>query len=199
LSEWLIRCVSFDASHLQTRADREFAGWLKGQVNAIGGPTGRRYQAYLKRHSSSLGIPRRPSLTEALSLLGSGGDVVGVRGAKDLEGKARDNLISTYALRAARLTARQRAFLDATKKIRNALAHGSVGAVSSMNAALRSGSLPADVKRGKNGVTRAGIGTYLSGKPNTQRRYAIYFDQLARISDDLCKSPGKPRTITSTV
>jgi hypothetical protein len=48
-------------------------------------------------------------------------------------------------------------------------------------------------------VTRAGIGTYLSGKPKAQRRYAIYFDALARISDDLCKSRGKPRSIVSTV
>jgi hypothetical protein len=68
-----------------------------------------------------------------------------------------------------------------------------------MNAALKSGSLPADVRRGTNGITRAGIGTYLSGKPKAQRRYAIYFDALARISDDLCKSRGKPRRIVSTV
>ena len=120
-------------------------------------------------------------------------------GSKDLEKKARDNLISTYAIRAMKLTVRQRAFIDATKKIRNTLAHSSVGAVSAMNMALKSGSLPADVRRGKNGITRAGIGTYLSGKPTSQRRYAIYFDVLARISDDLCQSPGKPRAIESTV
>jgi hypothetical protein len=199
LSEWLIRCVSFDSSHLHQRAEKEFDDWLKAQVNAVGGPNGRRYQAFLRRHSSSLSIPKRPSLTEALSLLGSGGDVVGVTGSKDLEKKARDNLIRTYALRAMKLTVRQRAFLDATKKTRNALAHGSPGTLAAMNTVLKSGSLPLDVRRGTNGITRSGIGTYLSGKPKTQRRYAIYFNELARLSDDLCKSPGKPRIISSAV
>jgi hypothetical protein len=98
-----------------------------------------------------------------------------------------------------KLTARQRAFIDATKKIRNTLAHSSVSAVSGMNIALKRGSLPTDVRRGKHGITRAGTGTYLSGKPTSQRRYAIYFDALARICDDLCKSAGKPRAIESTV
>jgi hypothetical protein len=198
LSEWLVRCLSFDASHLHTGAEKEFADWLKSQVNSLGGPKGRRYQAYLKRHSSSLSIPKRPSLSEALTLFGSGGDVVGVTGSRDLEKKARDNLISICAIRAAQLTARQRAFLDSTKKVRNALAHSSTGAVSTMNAALRNGNLPADVRRGTNGITRSGIGTYLSGKPNSQRRYAIFFDELAQISHGLCRSPGRPRTISST-
>lgn len=151
------------------------------------------------RHSAQLSIRRQLSLTEALSLLGAGGDVVGVTGSNDLEKKARDSLIKTYSVRAMKLTARQRAFFDATKKIRNALAHGSPGALTAMNTALKSGSLPAEVRRGKNGITRSGIGTYLSGRPKNQRRYAIYFNELARISDDLCKSPGKPRTIASTV
>ena len=71
-----MRCLSFDASHLQQAAERDFNNWLKVQVDSVGGLTGRRYQAYLKRHSSSLSIPRRPSLSEALALLGSGGDVV---------------------------------------------------------------------------------------------------------------------------
>jgi hypothetical protein len=198
LSEWLIRCLSFDSTQLHQRAEKDFADWLKAQVNAVGGLTGRRYQAYLKRHSSSLSIPKRLTLTEALSLFGAGGDVVSVTGSKDLEKKARDNLITTYSLRAMKLTARWRAFLDATKKIRNTLAHGSGGAATAMNSALKNSSLPASVRRGKNGVTRSGIGAYLSGKPNSQRRYAIYFDELARIADALCKSSGKPRAIRSS-
>ncbi len=68
-----------------------------------------------------------------------------------------------------------------------------------MNLALKSGSLPVSVRRGKNGITRSGIGVYLSGKPGTQRRYAVYFDALARVSDDLGKSAGKPRKIASAV
>ena len=199
LSEWLVRCLSFDANHLHQGAEKEFGDWLNAQVNALGGPTGRRYRAYLRRQSSALSIPRRPSLNEALALLGSGSDVVGVIGSKDLEKKARDNLIQTYSVRVMKLTARQRAFLDATKKIRNALAHGSPGALSAMNAALKSASLHASVRRGTNGITRTGIGAYLSGKPDSQRRYAVYFNELARIADDLCKSRGRPRTIASTV
>lgn len=149
LSEWLVRCLSFDSSHLAQEAQREFDAWVRNGVNALEGRTARRYRAYLEHHSSALTIPRRPSLKEALSLFGSGGDVVGVRGAKDLEQKARANLIHTYAVRAMQLTARERAFLDATKKIRNALAHGS--------------------------------------------------QEHARITDRLCVTRGRPRTISSSV
>jgi hypothetical protein len=199
LSEWLIRCLTFDASHLHQRAEKEWAGWLKSQVGALDGPTGRRYQAYLKRQSSALSISRRPSQIEALTLLGVGSDTVAIRGSKDLEKKAVDNLIKTYSIRAQKLTARQRAFIDATKKMRNALAHGSPGALTAMNDALKAQGLPAEVKRGKRGVTRSGIGTYLSSRPSSQRRYAIYFNELARIADALCLSAGKPRIISSSV
>jgi len=136
-------------------------------------------------------------LTESLSLLGAGGDVVGLRGSKDLENKARDNLINTYAIRAMKLTARQRAFLVATKKIRNALAHGSSGAVTSMNDAIRNSNLPVGVRRGQYGIARSGIGSYLSARSGDQRRYAIFFNELARIADALCRSRGRPRAISS--
>jgi hypothetical protein len=199
LSEWLVRCLSFDANHLHQRAEKELANWISKQINALEGPTGRRYRAYLKRHSSALSIPRRPSLTESLALLGAGDDVVAIRGSRDLERKARDSLIHTYAVRAMQLTARQCAFLDATKKIRNALAHGSSGAVSSMNEALRSASLPAGIRRGTYGVARSGIGSYLSAQPDGQRRYSFFFNELARIADALCKSRGRPRKIVSLV
>lgn len=198
LSEWLTRCLSFDANHLHQRAEKDFSEWIKEQVNALGGPQGRRYKAYLKRHSSALSIPRRPTLAESLALLGSGGDVVSITGSNDLEKRAKDNLIQTYAVRAMRLTVRQRAFLDATKKIRNAVAHGSPGATTTMNTVLKSSSLPTGVRRGTNGITKAGIGTYLSGRSEDQRRYAIYFNELARIADDLCKSQGRPRIISSS-
>lgn len=158
LSEWLTRCLSFDANHLHQRAEKEFSDWIKDQVNALGGPQGRRYKAYLKRHSSAVSIPRRPTLSESLALLGSGGDVVSISGSNELEKKAKDSLIPTYAVRAMQLTGRQRAVLDATKKIRNAIAHGSSGAMTTMNNALRSPSLPLGVRRGTNGVTRPGIG-----------------------------------------
>jgi hypothetical protein len=199
LSEWLTRCLSFDASHLQQRADQEFSTWLRKQVNALEGPTGRRFRAYVRGHTMALAIPRRPTLTEALQLFGSAGDVVGVTGAKDLEKKARDNLTQTYAVRAMRLTARQRAVVDATKKVRNSIAHGSSTAVSAMNDALRNNSLPASLRRGSYGVARSGIGRYLSARPSDQRRYAIFFNELARAADDLCKSRGRPRAISSGV
>lgn len=199
LSEWLIRCLSFDASHLTSRAEKELSQWISKEVGALEGRTARRYRAYLTRRSSTLTIPRRPSLTEALALLGSAGDVVGVGGSKDLEKKSSDNLIHTYAVRAKQLTARERAFLDATKKMRNALAHGSSGAVKAMNDALRSKSLPTTIQRGNYGIARTGIGGYLSAKPGDQRRYAIFLDQHARIADKLCKAQGRPRLIRSAV
>lgn len=199
LSEWLTRCLSFDANHLHQRAEKEFSDWIKEQANALGGPQGRRYKAYLKRHSSGLSIPRRPTLSESLALLGSGGDVVSISGSNELEKKAKDNLIQPYAVRAMQLTSRQRAFLDATKKIRNVVAHGSSGATKTMNTALKNSSLPVGVRRGTNGVTRSGIGTYLSGRSGDQRRYAIYFNELARIADGLCRSQGRPRIISSSV
>jgi len=62
LSEWLVRCLSFDSSHLAQEAQREFDAWVRNGVNALEGRTARRYRAYLEHHSSALTIPRRPSL-----------------------------------------------------------------------------------------------------------------------------------------
>lgn len=197
LSEWLIRCLSFDSTRVHQRAEKELHDWVGKQVGALGGVQGRRYAAFLAHQSSALSIPRRLMLKDALALFGAGDDVVAVRGSKDLEKKAKNNLINTYAVRAMQLTARQQAFLDGVKKIRNALAHGSPGAVSAMNVALRSAALPATVRRGSYGVARSGVGGYLSARASDQRRYAIFFNELARIADALCKSQGRPRTISS--
>lgn len=106
--------------------------------------------------------------------------------AGDLKGKANQWLDDPYKKNFNDISNAHGAILEATKSIRNYLAHRSGASQSTMQAALINARLPAGFQRGVNQVHS--VGSFLDSTPPGagQTRLATYFAELKAISNQLC-------------
>lgn len=81
-------------------------------------------------------------------------------------------------------TPQECAIIDVTKAVRNFLAHRSQTADTTMQAALVSADLPAELKRAVNNV--ADVGVYLRSKQNGDSRLKYLIQQLRALASKLC-------------
>ena len=106
--------------------------------------------------------------------------------AGDLKAKANQWLDDPYKTNFNSISNAHGAILEATKSIRNYLAHRSGASKSTMQAALINTRLPTGFQRGVNQVNS--VGSFLGCKPQgaAQTRLATYIAELRAISNQLC-------------
>lgn len=106
--------------------------------------------------------------------------------AGDLKGKANQWLDDPYKANFNGLSNAHGALLEATKSVRNYLAHRSGASKVTMQAALINARLPAQFRRGTNRVHS--VGSFLDSVPagGGQTRLAAYLTELRAIAGQLC-------------
>ncbi|WCE05978.1 hypothetical protein [Pseudoxanthomonas sp. JBR18] len=104
----------------------------------------------------------------------------------DMKAKAGIWLDLPYKTHFTSMPNRQCALVEATKAMRNYLAHRSSASQQTMQTALHHGSLTAGFKRGTNQVHS--VGSFLDSTPTgkTQARLVFYIDELKGMADQLC-------------
>jgi hypothetical protein len=197
LSEWLVRCLSFDASTFQRTYANRAGNWVGDQLRAGWAPAERVLGV---EHGSvtvtvHLGISKKHSLEAARTLLGAVDDNVPIRGTEDLVRTARDCLVDRYARRPRDLGPHCSAVLDATVAIRNVLAHRSPRATDQMNRCLRSSNLPASLRRQTRAVRSSGVGYYLQAARGGRPRFEWYLELLGETGHRLAPTRGRPKII----
>ena len=78
------------------------------------------------------------------------------------------------------------ALIDATKSVRNYLAHRSTAAKKTMQIALASQNLPVEFRRKKNNIEKVGYFLSSSHKLNAISRLSFYIESLEDIAEKLC-------------
>lgn len=169
LTIWMVRSLSRDASNMRTRKqahaekrlELEFQRWLEKELafNDIEGRVGTLGEITLTLKPAA--IPDRPTLAQSSQLPRTTDDTLKFASAQDYVDIAMTTLGSKFTRRVQRLKSSDRAMLDATRALRNAIAHASAGAVTRMNVALHHADLPAALRLpdGDN-VGRRGAGRY---------------------------------------
>lgn len=93
-------------------------------------------------------------------------------------------LASNDKARIVGISVPQARFVDYLKAVRNFLAHGSQASNDSMQAILSNSDLPAELRRGPNGV--ADIGAYLRASQSGKQRFVHCIDQIKALVVQLC-------------
>jgi hypothetical protein len=197
LSEWLVRCLSFDASVFRATYEKRAADWAVKELEDSYEPSGRLWKdsGATIRLEVELPVLKKHSLDATRVLLNAVDDNVPIRGTKHLVKVARDYLIDKYARRPTNLTRDRQAILDATIAIRNVVAHRSDRAAKQMNERLASGDLPSPLRRGSNRVSASKVGYHLQAATDDRPRFERYFEELAEIAHTLAPTRGRRRTI----
>ena len=197
LSEWLVRCLSFDASAFQATYESRAANWAVNELRSRWEPSERLWKGRGTSAAVTVAIPisKKHSLEETRTLLGTVDDNVSIRRMEDLVRLARDYLVDPYARRPRNLGPQRSAVLDATVAIRNVLAHRSARASEQMNRCLRSSNLPPGLRRQQRAVSSSGVGYYLQATVAGQPRFERYLELLAGISHRLAPTRGRNKAI----
>jgi hypothetical protein len=127
LSEWLVRCVSFDAGHFRATFEQRAANWATAQLNNGFEPRDRLWKRRDADVAVTVHLPilKKQSLEESRALLGAENDNVSIRSISDLIQLADAYLAEKYARRPRQLGGERATILDATISMRNVLAHRS--------------------------------------------------------------------------
>jgi FAD/FMN-containing dehydrogenase len=197
LSQWVVRCVSFDSSsfrdHVAERAanaaaDALWRDWAPADRFWIG-----RDDVVV---SVDLPIERKNALTRAAALLGWEDGNLPIARLRDFTNEARDILPAKYANRVIAFGPQRERLVDATFAIRNVIAHGSERSVTAMNQTLSSRQLPTGLQRGSRRITAAGVGRYLRSDGTPGRpRLEIFLDELAEVAHALAPRRGRKPVI----
>lgn len=199
LSEWLVRCLSFDASAFQTTYEMRAANWTVGQLNSSWQPSDRLWKERGRSVAVTVHLPisKKHSLEETRALLGAVDDNVTIRSTADLIRLAKEYLVDPYARRPRNLGPQCSAVLDATVAIRNVLTHRSPRATDQMNACLRSSNLPSGLRRQHRAVSSTGVGYYLQATAVGRPRFERYLELLSEIGHRLAPTRGQKKIICS--
>lgn len=197
LSEWLVRCLSFDASAFRRTYEMKAANWAVNQLNTGWEPSDRLWKERGGSVSVTIHLPisKKHSLEETRTLLGAVDDNVTIRRTEDLIRLAKEYLVDRYARRSRDLGPQCSAVLDATVAIRNVLAHRSARATEQMNRCLRSSNLPSSLRRQHRAVSSTGVGYYLQAAAAGRPRFERYLELLAEIGHRLAPTRGRKKTI----
>jgi hypothetical protein len=197
LSEWLVRCLSFDATAFQSTYESKAANWAADQLNSGWEPSERLWKGRGRNVAVRVRIPiaMKHSLEETRMLLGAVDDNVTIRRTGDLVRLAREYLVDPYARRPQNLGPQHSAVLDSTVAIRNVLAHRSMRATEQMNQCLRSSNLPAGLRRQQRAVSSTGVGYYLQATAADRPRFERYLESLAEIGHRLAPTRGRKKAI----
>jgi hypothetical protein len=172
-------------AHAEKRLELEFQRWLEKELafNDIEGKLGTLGEITLTLKPAA--IPDRPTLAQSSQLLRTTDDTLKFASAQDYVDIAMTTLGPKFTRRVQRLEASDRATLDATRALRNVIAHASAGAVTRMNVSLHHPDLPATLRLpdGDN-VGRQGVGRYLSQNmpPHEVPRFLYYLEALKEIA-----------------
>ena len=193
LSDWFVRCLSFDASQFRATYESRAANYASNGLQTWE-PGQRLWRNAGRTVSVAVSVPvdRQLTQTEASNYLGWQGGTRSFSGAADLEGDATDFLAARFSSRVASLSNAQKQVIDSTIAIRNVLAHRSPRGVTAMNQALADGRLPAALRRGARGVRATGVGAYLRADAAGHRRFRTYFVELEQIGYVLAPGMAAP-------
>jgi hypothetical protein len=193
LTVWTVRSLSRDASNMLTRKlalaekrlEVEFQRWLEKDLafDDIEGKVGTLGEITLTLKPAA--IPDRPTLAQSSQLLRTTDDTLKFASAQDYVDMAMTTLGPKFTRRVQRLEGSDRATLDATRALRNVIAHASAGAVTRMNVALHHVNLPATLRLPDvDNVGRQGVGRYLSQNviPGNLPRLLHYLETLKDIA-----------------
>jgi hypothetical protein len=199
LSEWLVRCLSFDATAFRATYASRAANWAASELNSRWEPSERLWKERGRSVAIAVEVPmsKKHSLQETRTLLGAVDDNLTIRSTEDLVRLARDYLVDPYARRPGNLGPQRSAVLDATVAIRNVLVHRSARATEQMNRCLRSSNLPSRLRRQQRAVSSSGVGYYLQATVAGRTRFELYLELLAEISHRLAPTRGRNKAICS--
>jgi hypothetical protein len=194
LSEWLVRCLSFDASVFRATYEGRAANWAKRELETFE-PSDRLWKARGAAIAVKVELPisKKHDLDETRSLLGAEDENVSIPGTKALIEDAKAYVVEPYARRPRSLSQESKAILDATVAIRNVIAHRSTRATERMNQKLGSKKLPAPLQRGSRKVTAPKVGYHLQATSHGRPRFEWYFEGLAEIGHALAPTRGRPK------
>ncbi len=195
LSEWVIRCVSFDSTKLRGTYEAKAANEAQSLLWREWEPSSRLWTSTSQPTINvSIALSKKHALEQTVRLLGRDDDNLSFTGAAAFKQTANELLIEKYAKRARTLAQRNDRVLDATIAIRNVIAHRSQRALTRMNQCLGSTHLPQGLRR-MTAVSSSGVGYYLRTEGTAGRpRFEVFFDELAEIAHILARKPG-PRPV----
>jgi hypothetical protein len=197
ISEWMIRCLSVDASQLRATFEGRAATEALRLLNQHYEPSKRlwRDKKATPTVAISIGLKKRTSLKDAVSLLGAADGNYSARAFHDLRRDVDACLVARFSRRLDGCTTTQQGIFDATVGIRNALAHRSTRATKVMNERIKGGRLPASIRRKKHSITVGAIGSYLRADGGGRPRFETYLVELAKLAHTLVPTKGRPRNV----
>lgn len=193
LTEWMVRCLSFDTSRLRRHVERELQETAANAVRGRRTPEtviGRTLEQQAPSIQVDLPIADAVSLPTARQLLGVSDSNRSFSSAAEFKEWAGRYLADARARAANELTPEHDAIIDATIALRNVLAHRSAQAQRRLNQVLRSGALPGDLRIARN-ISARGVGGYLRVIRAGRSRYELIFTQLSEIAYILAKTRGR--------
>jgi hypothetical protein len=204
LTDWMVRSLAADTTRFRRtqedaaarRANSGIESWLAKEFGFQGDVGTVVTVAVTLAHGL---IPSRPTIEASRGLLHVQDDVLEFPTANDFQSQAMNTLESRFQRRVNRLTDADRAVMNATRSIRNAVAHASAGAVQRMNAAIRSPLLSLEL-RVAGPIGRDGIGRYLCQAPLGQpsERLLLYLDALKELAFTLEPRRGRRPSMLRT-
>lgn len=206
LTSWMVRSLAGDGlvmratkqAQAQRKVDLELKNWLEKEVGFDGTPENLGTYAEAVVTLKPNAVPDRPTLVESRRLLRATDDTLTFESAQAYVTLAMTSLAPKFTQRIRRLQPGQRAALDATRLLRNAIAHASARAVTRMNVALHDADMPPELRLpDTENVGRRGIGRYLSQAvtPKTIPRLLYYFEALKEIAYTLEPIKGRRPTL----
>jgi hypothetical protein len=183
LTEWLVRCLSIDASVFRATYESRASNWAKDRLERECEPSERFCKRRKRKAAIRVDLPilKTHSLEDTRACLDAIDDNVSIRGTTDLVVAARDYLVAPCAKPPQNLGAQRAAVLDATVAVRNVLAHRSPLAGTRMNECLRSSKMPVALRRERHDVRAAGVGYYLQAKAGGRCRFERYSSYWRRL------------------
>lgn len=186
LSEWVVRALCEDPERFRVAKEKratnrlrvELDKWVIGEFGDALVPV---VGAALNVTLGSDLIPRQPTIDQSRSVLKAQDSNLSFPDSQALYDFVMVNIGTTFTHRLKRLTQEQRAVIDATKALRNCLAHASPRSKRALNTALRAGGLPPALRIAPvHSVNRPGIGRYLYLTPagSAECRIRVLFGLL---------------------
>src|SRR5918992_5686934 len=184
LSEWVVRCLSFNATAFKRTYELRTENWVEAELNRSYPPRDRLWKDRDDEVLVTILLPilKKHTLEDSRGLLGAEDDNFPIRDTEALVVAAKDYLAEPYARRPRELGKQRAAILDATIAIRNVIAHRSERATQQMNDRLASNKLPAALRRGDNLVRAAKVGYHLQVSRDGRPRFETYFMELAEVA-----------------